>query len=215
MKKILGIFLLILTTGCTTVQYNGSHTNEKQADYPEVGKTVTIHVGGHLVQKETVLKDNILVVNKQVEGVYYDIPANNYSQIGYDDEYYFFTSTGVKGAALADPIKALAIDKNNNDELCVISVFGASKCYQADFEHKAELLEISNRFHQTLVYRGREGNKINILYTEFSNNSENPSNNNVEFDLSSSTTIDCHGAVLEIIAADDTSITYKLVSNFP
>jgi hypothetical protein len=73
-----------------------------------------------------------------------------------------------------------------------------------------------NSFQQTLIYSGRVGNKINVSYREFSNNTARPAfNNDVEYDLSSSNTIGYKGALIEVIKADNSSITYKLIRNFP
>ena len=70
-------------------------------------------------------------------------------------------------------------------------------------------------FQQTLIYSGRVGNKINIGYREFSNNAARLAyNNDVEYDLSLSKKIGYKGSLIEVIQADNTSITYKLIRNF-
>lgn len=216
MKKILCLAFAFVITGCTTVQYNGAETLLKEVDYPELGKVVTIYVGDHLVQKGTTSEEDILVVHKTIDGVAYDIPAKAYSQIGFDDEQYFYSAIGVISGPLSDPIQALALKKNVDAELCVITIFGGSACYEGEYERKKQLSERGNSFQQTLIYSGRVGNKINISYREFSNNTARPAfNNDVEYDLSSSNTIGYKGALLEVIKADNSSITYKLIRNFP
>jgi len=216
MKKLVTIVFVLLVTGCTTVQYNGSKSIVKQVDYPEVGKIITVYVGDHLVQKGTVSEENILVVYKMIDGVSYDIPANKYPQIGHDDKQDFFSAVGVIKGVLSDPFRALALEKGDNAELCVITVFGASSCYEGEFERKKQISERGNSFQQTLIYSGRVGDKINIGYREFSNNTARPAfNNNVEYDLSASNIIGYKGASIEVINADNSSITYKLIRNFP
>ena len=117
---------------------------------------------------------------------------------------------------LSDPIQALALKKGEGSELCVITVFGGSACYKGEYERKKQLSERGNSFQQTLIYSGRVGDKINIGYREFSNNTARPAfNNDVEYDLSSSNTIGYKGALIEVIKADNSSITYKLIRNFP
>lgn len=216
MKKLFGIFTLLLTTGCTTVQYNGTDTFVKEVDYPEIGKTITVYVGDHLVQKGTISEENVLVVHKRIDGTLYDIPAKKYSQVGYDNKNDFYTALGVVRGALADPIQALALGKTENAELCVITVFGGRACYEGEFDRKKHISERGNSFQQTLIYSGRVGDKINIGYREFSNNSARPAfNNDVEYDLSASNIIGYKGASIEVIKADNSSITYKLIKNFP
>lgn len=216
MKKFLGIIGILLTTGCTTVQYNGSDTYAKEVNYPEVGKVITVYVGDHLVQKGTITEENVLVVNQMIDGALYDIPANKYPQIGFDNKNDYYSAAGVVRGGISDPIQALARGKSKNDELCVITVFGGSACYAGDFERKTQLSERGNSFQQTLIYSGRVGDKINVGYREFSNNTARPAfNNDVEYDLSSSNIIGYKGASLEVIKADNSSITYKVIRNFP
>ncbi|MCI2286140.1 IS982 family transposase [Colwellia sp. MSW7] len=63
---------------------------------------------------------------------------------------------------------------------------------------------------------GLQTPKINVGYREFSNNSARPAfNNDVEYDLSSSNLIGYKGASIEVIKADNSSITYKVIKNFP
>jgi hypothetical protein len=216
MKKILGPAFVFGVTGCTTVQYNGADTLLQEVDYPALGKVVTVYVGDHLVQKGTTSEENVLVVNKTIDGIAYDIPAKKYSQMGFDDEQDFYSAVGVINGPLTDPIQALALKRTPDAELCVITVFGGSSCYEGDYERKKQLSERGNSFQQTLIYSGRVGNKINVSYREFSNNTARPAfNNDVEYDLSSSNTIGYKGALIEVIKADNSSITYKLIKNFP
>jgi hypothetical protein len=106
--------------------------------------------------------------------------------------------------------------KKEDAELCIVTVFGESTCYEEEFEKEKQLSERRNSFQQTLIYSGRVGNKINIGYREFSNNNARPAfNNDVEYDLSSSNTIGYKGALIKVIKADNSTITYKLIQNFP
>ena len=41
MKKLLVILVVLITTGCTSVKYNGTDTYVKHVNYPEVGKVIT------------------------------------------------------------------------------------------------------------------------------------------------------------------------------
>ncbi|MGE4500347.1 MAG: hypothetical protein AB7C96_08405 [Hydrogenovibrio sp.] len=216
MKSILILLTLILMAGCTTVRYNGTDTLIEKIDYPEVGKVVTVYIGDHMVQKGTITEENVLLVHKTIDGALYDIPAKKYPQVGYDEKQDFYSAVGVIKGGLSDPIQALALNKEEGAELCVISVFGGKACYKGEYERKKQLSEKGNSFQQTLIYSGRVGDKINISYREFSNNTARPAfNNDVEYDLSFSSTIGYKGALIEVIKADNSSITYKLIRNFP
>jgi len=216
MRVLLLVISILIVSGCTTVKYNGTDTFVKEVNYPEVGKVITVYVGDHLVQKGTITEENVLVVHKTIDGVAYDITAKKYPQIGYDEKRDFYSAVGVVKGALSDPIQALALEKKEGAKLCVVTVFGGSACYEGEYERKKQLSERGNSFQQTLIYSGRVGDKINIGYREFSNNTARPAfNNDVEYDLSSSNTIGYKGALLEVIKADNSSITYKLIRNFP
>jgi hypothetical protein len=215
MKSIIVLFALFVVSGCTTVRYNGTDTFVKEVDYPEVGKLITVFVGDHMVQKGTIAEESILVVQKTIDGALYDIPAKKYSKVGFDQKQDFYSAVGVVRGGLSDPIQALALKKKEGAELCVITIFGGSVCYQGEYERKKQLSERGNSFQQTLIYSGRVGDKINVGYREFSNNTARPAfNNDVEYDLSSSNTIGYKGAVIEVMKADNSSITYKLIRNF-
>ncbi len=216
MMKILTLLLTILfATGCTTVKYNGGETFIKNISYPELGKEVTVHVGDNLLQKGTLTEENVLVVHKMIDGAMYDISANSYKQVGFDDKNDFYESGGVIRGWASHPVQALGLGKKADSELCVITVFGGSACYEGDYERKVNLSERGNSFQQTLIYSGRIGNKINISYREFSNNIARPAfNNEVEYDLNASSVIGYKGAEIEVIKADNKSITYIVISNF-
>ena len=216
MRIIFVLLAFVLMTGCTTVRYNGTDTFVKEVDYPEVDQVITVYVGDHMIQKGTITEENVLVVHRTIDGTLYDIPANRYSQVGYDQKQDFYSAAGVVRGGLSDPVQALALKKGEGAKLCVITVFGGSACYEGEFERKKQLSERGNSFQQTLIYSGRVGDKINIGYREFSNNTARPAfNNDVEYDLSSSNIIGYKGSLIEVIKADNSSITYRLMRNFP
>ncbi|MFB2778996.1 hypothetical protein ACE017_07490 [Shewanella mangrovisoli] len=216
MKILLSILSILFISGCTTVKYNGADTFIQEVNYPELGQSITAYVGDHLVQKGTITEENILVVHNTIDGVAYDITANKYPQIGFDEKNDFYSPIGVIQGVLSDPVQALALEKKDGAELCVVTIFGGKACYEGKYERKKQLSERGNSFQQTLIYSGRVGNKINIGYREFSNSTARPAfNNDVEYDLSTSNIIGYKGALIEVIKADNSSITYKLIKNFP
>lgn len=217
MNKIAFVFVItLIATGCTTVRYNGSETFVSEVDYPEIGRVVTAYVGDHLVQKGSIIEERVLVVRQKTGGALYTIPAKTYIQLGFNDVMDFYSADGVIRRGLADPIQALALGKAEGSKLCVVTTFGGRACYRGEYDRKKRLSEQGNSFQQTLIYSGRVGNKINVGYREYSNNTARPAfNNNVEYDLTSSNTIGYKGALIEVIEADNSKITYRLIRNFP
>jgi hypothetical protein len=215
MKKALLLVAALLASGCTSVSYTGAQTQIQSVDYPALGKVITATVGEHLVSKGSVYQENKLFVNEPIDGVAYNIPAMSYAQLGADKKQDFYSAAGVIPGFLADPVQALLVSKSESEKLCVVTVFGGKSCYKGVFEVKQVVSEKGNSFQQTLLYSGRVGNKINISYREFSNNSARPAfNHDVEYDLSSSNIIGYKGASIEVISADNSTITYRVIKNF-
>ncbi|GGX33117.1 hypothetical protein GCM10007242_45250 [Pigmentiphaga litoralis] len=183
--------------------------------YPEVGTVTTASVGDHLLKKGFIAEEGVLVVQKSTVGFAYQIPEGKYRQLGFDEQDDFYSAVGVTKSALHDPIQALSVGKQPSAQLCVVTTLGSRLCYDADYERQTQISERGNSFQQTLIYSGRIGNKINVGYREFSSSAARPAfNNDVEYDLSSSKTIGYKGALLEIMDATNSSVTYKVLSNF-
>lgn len=109
----------------------------------------------------------------------------------------------------------MRVKKTDLSQVCILTTTGIESCYPANFTLEKKQSEQGNSFQQTLIYSGRIGDKINIGYREFSNDHARPAfNNEVEYDLSASKTIGYKGAVIEVLEANNSSITYKLVRNF-
>jgi len=83
------------------------------------------------------------------------------------------------------------------------------------YNETATTIETSSDFQQTLIYTGKEGNIIKATYREFSGNLARPAFTvDVTYDLKDSDIIAFRGARLQIIQAANTSIQYKVLSNF-
>lgn len=217
MKKFMvSVFLIMICSGCTMVKYNGAPKIMSLLDYPEVGEVKVAYIGDHLVEKGFITKENILVVHNCIDGAQYNIPTDHYNQIGFDDKNDYFSATGVTPGFLCDPVQALSVQKKENSKLCVISIYGISVCYEGNFQRSTRLNERENSFQQTLIYSGRVNDKLRISYREFSNKMARSSfTNEAEYDLTVSNLIGYKGALIEVIEADNQSITYKLIRNFP
>ena len=215
MKKFACIFFVIFVTGCTSVKYNGGVSYINKIDHPKIGKIVTAYVGDCIVEKAELFEEEVLVVNNTIDGLLYDIPAKEYRQIGFDQKNDYYSSDGVLDNFFNNTDQALSLEKKDNAKLCIVSVYGLSPCYRGEYERKKKLSERKSGFHQTLIYGGRVGSKINIGYREFGNNSGRPAfNKDVKYDLTNSNTIGYRGARIEVIEANNNTITYKVLQNF-
>ncbi len=207
--------LALICTGCASVELNGAETKTTNVDYPIINTIATASLGDELVKKGQTVEEKILQVNKTIDGVAYDIPKAIYPQIGYNENNDYFSASGVILGLFADPVKALLLEKKAGAQLCVVTAFNATSCYNGDFSRKTIISERGTSFKQTLIYSGRVGNKIKIAYREFSNSLARPAfSNDVEYDLSISNVIGYKGSRIEVINSDNSSITYRLLKNF-
>lgn len=216
LKKLFGLLLLsTFMVGCTSMKYNGGGHTSRSFDEPPLGQKTTVYVGDRMLSKGTLHEEMVLVVKKPVIGTAYQIPAGTYVQVGRDDSYTFHSAVGVTKNAFADPFSGLAYGLGKSSEVCVITAFAMRSCYQGEFKRERRSRTDEQSFQQTLLYSGRIGNKINISYREFSNDMARPAfNNDVEYDLSVSNVIGYKGASIEVLNADNSSITYRVLRNF-
>jgi len=85
----------------------------------------------------------------------------------------------------------------------------------AFYKKTTTAIESSSDFQQTLIYTGKEGNIIKATYREYSGSLARPAFTiDVTYDLKESNVIAFRGAKLQIIEATNTSIKYKVLSNF-
>lgn len=205
-----------ILSGCASVKFNGPERHTTQIDRPPIGEIVTAYVGDPLLEKGLVVQETVLEVNKTIDGAMYNVPRGEYSQIGHDAENDYFSAVGVVRGFLADPTKALMLGSAKGSDLCVITIFNAAACYSGDYERRQKVSSHGTSFQQTLIYSGRIGNKIHISYREFSNNLARPAfSNDVVYDLEASKIIGYKGARVEVISADNDSIKYRVLKNFP
>jgi len=215
MKIVYLALVMFYMSGCVAVKYNGSDSTATPIDRPEIGKIVTASIGDPLLEKGLIVEEKVVEVYKTMGGALYTIPALKYPQIGFDEKHDFYSAHGVIRGGISDPISALSLEKDGKNELCVVTTFGSTVCYQGDFKRMTRISEHGTSFQQTLLYSGRVGDKLKISYREYSNNTARPAfNNEVEYDFSTSKIIGYKGASIEVISADNTSITYKVLRNF-
>lgn len=214
MRKLLLIASLVFLAGCA-VKVTPVISTPTVINTPEIGETVTAQIGDHLLQKGEVVEEEVLNVRSLVDGAFYDILPGSYPQLGYIGPDKLYSGSGVIKAALADPFVGISARPEEPGRVCVVTGFGARVCYEAVADTSMRASSRDASFQQTLVYNGRVGNRINVGYREFSNSLARPAfNNNVEYDLSISQTIGYKGALIEVIKADNASITYRVLSTF-
>lgn len=220
MKKVIFLCLVLGLVGCASPKYNYQATPQNISK-PPLGTVNQAFVGDKLLEQGVFIEREALHVSKTTKMPGYIFNEGYYLKTGEDNKGQYFqainmipTGGNLQKSFIADPFRAVMLDQNS--KLCVITLLNAKACTN---DHQAEISKIGiaadNSFQQTLIYSGKIGNKINIGYREFSSNLARPAfNNDVEYDLSQSKQIGYKGALLEIIEATNTNITYKVIKNF-
>lgn len=89
---------------------------------------------------------------------------------------------------------------------------------EQDFANLAvveKVVSSQTNFVQQLIYNGRSGDTLKFIYRELSDDMLRAAfSQEVQYDLSQSTEIGFKGVRIEVIEASNTSITYKVLSNF-
>ncbi|EGR2854045.1 hypothetical protein DMW08_23805 [Vibrio parahaemolyticus] len=228
MKKALCYSLVLSTSllfGCASspnIAYNYSG-NTVTYNTPSNGQINTAYVGDSILRQDIYKEVEALNIQSPVKYGLYHFPSGNYEKIGNDDKYDFFEplSTEETGAALNQEgnariyVQAIAVEKGSNAQICPIHAISGMACLNANFNVEKTKSKKEASFEQTLIYNGTAGSKINVGYRELANDKARPTfNNNVEYDLSKSKSISYKGAKIEVIEANNSSITYKVTSPF-
>jgi len=213
-KAFLFMSASFILSGCA-VSYNPTPPSKEFVDYPEINQKTTARVGEQMVAKGVRYTGEALNLRSPVDGFWYKIMPGSYIKLGYVDDEEFFDPIGIRKSALADEFQLMSVKKDSPYQVCVVTVMASRTCYDADFEIKEVEFEQGASFQQTLLYSGKVGDKIRLGYREFSDGTARPAfSNDVEYDLSESNRVGYKGAELEVIEADNRSITYRVLQTF-
>jgi hypothetical protein len=222
-SRVCVAFAAISLTACVAPTYNYI-PKATSISRPTVGLVSTASVGDEMVSQGVLFEREALFLQKDADIGFlspYTLRHGYYLKQGENKTSDFYqpspTPDGgrIEKAVLADPYQSVQAYKGDN-RLCVVTVFNASTCTKdAAFKRVTKAIATDESFQQTLIYSGKIGQKINVGYREFSASVARPAfSNDVEYDLSESTTIGYKGARLEIIEATNDHVTYRVISNF-
>jgi len=227
MKKPIAVSCLLTTwlllSACATTNTN-YRPEMIDISEPPLGQAVVSEVGSTMIRQGKFVETDAIYLAAPISVGFlspYSFGSGYYIKEGQDEKNEFYhPEPGPEGgrvdkAALADPYKTMLVPKSKNT-VCGVSVFNAKVCKDnVELRRLRRPTLMADGFQQTLIYSGRIGNKINIAYREFSNNTARPAfNNDVEYDLSESMIIGYKGAEIEIIQATNRSLKYKVIHNF-
>lgn len=223
--KVAACVGLLTITACATPQMNYVPLAQPFSR-PPLNAEVTVSVGEEMLSQGNVITRSGILLRSTVQISGYTLSPGFYPTTGSDQkaDFYGFQMAAMPGQAnygvltrnfLVDPPQSIMIKKGTRS-ICVVTVFNLYACRDnLSFETTTNSVSTESSFQQTLIYSGRIGDKVNISYREFSGSLARPAfNNDVEYDLSTSSEIAYRGARLKIVRADNASITYLVLSNF-
>ena len=219
--SILFINILIIT-GCASappIKYNYNGGKVVDSYYPQKTVEATSFVGDSLLTYSHFKEIEALhLINST--GYFY---PGFYEKIGDDSINIFYSSYSISEKkslsslpAARQNFTAVALSNTEPGKFCMIHLISGMRCMDAIIKKENIKSKEYDSFEQTLLYNGRVGDKITIGYREFSNDLARPAfSNTVEYDLTKSKEISYKGALIQVIDADNTKITYKIIKPFP
>lgn len=212
------IVLSAALTGCATATYNYAPEAESFS-VPEVGETASRMVGERmLIQGVATEREVIKVETPQRIGAY-RINPGTYLKVGSEPGYSHYASTGGNGyitqGLFNTPALGMSIRVSDVGESCVVGAMNFMACGNLNYQEVTQAVEGESNFQQTLIYSGKVGEVITLSYREFTGGmARDAFTNRVDYDLTQSDIVSYQGARLRILEADNSSITYEVLSPF-
>lgn len=224
-KKTVFHSLALFTVAITLMGCVASHTATAPAiqnvKYPALGQEVTAGLGERLLESGRAIKVYGFRLQNDVDIFDGTVKAGLYHQIGIKDKHKVFgpshgVGTGMVGALAGLPSPAKPYIDHDTGYLCFLGGMGTRFCSD-DVKPNVSLMNVytPDSFMQELIYTGKVDNKIRFKYREYSNGMARDSYNvDVEYDLNDSEVISYKGASIKVIEANNTKITYKVITHF-
>lgn len=199
--------LSMVIEACVSIKH--LDTTVIQTDTPAIGAVQTAELGATLVVQlntEVVRGKKLDQVTRGSLGLFPTDYGGMYVRAN-DGEYY----CGL--IVMRDPL-----NYGKQNRVC----FTAQEMQEKNlpFVDAEEIVQKPTNFQRVLEYSGRTGNAISIFYKEF-NEIQNGAfirpafTQEFKFDLGESNVIGIKGARIEVMQANNTGITYKVLAHFP
>lgn len=216
---LLLFFIILILNSCASIKLHSPEV--KHVSFPKLDNKVTKSVGDILIQQGTLSTyKGIRVKTDQLNG---KVKKGSYKNIGKQQKYEIYEPIPSSGASISISSlisnQAFLAEIDNDVYLAWYGGYGnvvaPRKLPPDSFSFESVDVEETEDFQQTLIYTGKENNIIKFTYREFSGSMARPAYTvDVSYDLNESNRISFKDAVLEIIEATNSSITYIVKRNF-
>lgn len=185
---------------------------------PEINAINEVEIGNPVVSRDTGYKYKAIRITKD-----YVINTNNiYTELkvgdlfvndGFTDEYDLYSNINGQRFGIAIPKKTgtyKAFTKSDS------SVIFSKDNVTADFEEDIPaLFPLKRNVKQEFIYNGKVNNSFKFTYREFINDYARPAfTQDLQYDFNDGSIIGFKGLRIEIILATNSTIKYKVLSNF-
>jgi hypothetical protein len=222
-KYIVLLIVFILLTSCQTVRSYKPYAVYETVYFslPNVDSEVTASIGDEIISigsYETALAVHILKNTESgsvKKGIYFASGIYRYENL----TMYRFDGSGIARYVRAGESHDSWIEYNDFDKTLFVTNdtaagFGREQIFDYLLDENT-VMNSDSAYKQSLIFLGKEGAKIKIGYREYKQDLERPSfTNDINYDLSESDIITYKNASLQIITVNNSSIKYKVLSNF-
>jgi hypothetical protein len=232
--QLLTLLLLgSLTSGCGTYSVRGDRSIQPTAptvqniDFPTVGQTKSVEVGESLIKRERlaavpaidVLEEASTVTDWMGSSFRISVLPGRYSQVGIDPRgaYYQAVAGNFRINEKSAGRGGIYVPNSNpsETELYTFNPLGVLLIYPRQgiaLKATRTSLPVAGGFRRELIYSGTSKNTLSLLYREFLDDLLRPAfSQELKYDLSEATVIGYKGARFEVISANNTEITYRVV----
>ena len=217
----------VMLCGCTTTK----HVIAPQLtiiNQPTIGEEHTSELGETLVQKGKLYRYEGFQLENTVSaggGIFKTLTLRTGTLLKesmFDEERLYYTTDKLEiydsmlGTKMV--FGGLSINKSNNKDIIFYCDFLKDFAPEpSPILNRATITDIEKpNFRQELIYNGRSGDTIKILYREYTGDLlRAPFSQEVQYDLREGNTVGFKGARLEIIDATNVKIKYRVLNSFP
>lgn len=220
MRAVLLAFACLALASCaSTVAVT---PREEIIDRPSLNKQATVEVGETLVAKGKRSIVPAITTSEPIETWAVTFPAQTFV-LGYESEKHdwYLASRGINpwGNVPYPPGQTgLCLARNDGEKDGFFNSVGNCSPQKDGlrYERTTALFEGKPGFTQELIYAGRSGTTIRVLYREFVNDTARPAfSQEITYDLNDGSEIGFKGVRIEVLEATNTKITYKVLASFP
>ena len=202
---------------------------------PPLGEVRTVDVGGTLIKVTTVVKSPAFDLRSELEAKTVGDPTTTHltlppgilvgKELAAGHDCYVSDQPAKVSPAMGElqvRQAALCFDQSSFGSSVVLAFMqdGSDVPFYpvgpVDGEAITYIDDSTPSFSQELIYSGKSGQTVKVLYRQFSSKmADHLPDQEMQYDLNTSHLIEVKGARLEVVQATDTSLTYKVLAPFP